>query len=137
MSFDLHPQLARDSVLVAELELCELRLINDARFQWVILVPKRSAVVEWFDLNDAEQLLLHQECMRIANWLKRRSSCSKINLGALGNIVRQLHVHIIARHEADACWPRPVWGSAMEHMPEQQLESIRSRMQAEILGEAY
>jgi diadenosine tetraphosphate (Ap4A) HIT family hydrolase len=124
MSFDVHPQLSRDSIHVIDLSLCQLRLINDARFRWLILVPKRAEIVEWFDLNEADQRLLHEETMRIASWLKADTGCSKINIGALGNMVRQLHVHIIARHENDACWPRPVWGSAMEPMPEQQLESI-------------
>jgi diadenosine tetraphosphate (Ap4A) HIT family hydrolase len=133
MHFELHPQLARDSIHVAHLDLCELRLINDARFRWIILVPMRADMVEWFDLSKDDQLQLHEETLRIASWLKTETSCSKVNIGALGNMVRQLHVHIIARHEQDACWPRPVWGSAMEAMPEQQLASMSARLRTSLL----
>jgi diadenosine tetraphosphate (Ap4A) HIT family hydrolase len=112
----LHPQLAKDSVLVCSFALSELRLINDTRFFWLILVPQREAVLEWFELDSADQLTLHQETMRVAAALKSNSKCTKINIGAIGNVVRQLHVHLIARHENDACWPRPVWGSVMEPM---------------------
>ncbi len=110
----LHPQLAKDSVAVCQWALSELRLINDLRFTWLILVPQRPDVAEWFELIDQDQLILHQEAMRAASVLKAQTQCTKINIGALGNVVRQLHVHVIARVEGDSCWPRPVlcgrWG---------------------------
>ena len=127
---NLHPQLAKDSVAVFQWTLCELRLINDLRFTWLILVPQRENVAEWFELDDQDQVILHQEMMRAARVLKAQTQCTKINIGALGNVVRQLHVHVIARVEGDSCWPRPVWGSAMEPMSEfalaRRLAEVRS-----------
>ena len=114
----LHDQLAKDSIAVCQWGLSELRLINDLRFTWLILVPQRENVAEWFELDDQDQQILHQETMRAARMLKAKTNCTKINIGAIGNVVRQLHVHVIARFEGDACWPRPVWGSAMEPMSE-------------------
>lgn len=114
----LHPQLAKDSLAVCQWSLSELRLINDLRFIWLILVPQRENVAEWFELDEADQRVLHQETMRAARVLKAHTHCTKINIGAIGNMVRQLHVHIIARREGDSCWPRPVWGSTMEPMSE-------------------
>lgn len=127
---NLHPQLAKDSVAVCQWTLCELRLINDLRFTWLILVPQREGVAEWFELDDQDQAILHQETMRAARVLKAQTNCTKINIGALGNVVRQLHVHVIARVEGDSCWPRPVWGSAMEPMSEYAL----ARRLAEVLS---
>jgi diadenosine tetraphosphate (Ap4A) HIT family hydrolase len=126
----LHPQLAKDSVLVCSFALSELRLINDTRFFWLILVPQREAVLEWFELDSADQLTLHQETMRVAAALKNNSKCTKINIGAIGNVVRQLHVHLIARNENDACWPRPVWGSVMEPMRDADLTARVAQVQA-------
>ncbi len=127
---DVHPQLAKDSVVVCQLDLSELRLINDTRFFWLILVPQRESIAEWFELNAEDQRRLHEETMRVASVVKTQTGCNKINIGALGNVVRQLHVHIIARYEADACWPRPVWGSAMEAMTDamlsQRLAAVRA-----------
>jgi diadenosine tetraphosphate (Ap4A) HIT family hydrolase len=125
----LHPQLAKDSVPVCSFALSELRLINDTRFFWLILVPQREAVLEWFELNSADQLTLHQETMRVAAALKANSKCTKINIGAIGNVVRQLHVHLIARNENDACWPRPVWGSVMEPMRDSELATRVTQVQ--------
>jgi diadenosine tetraphosphate (Ap4A) HIT family hydrolase len=125
----LHPQLAKDSVPVCTFELSELRLINDARFFWLILLPQREAVLEWFELDSADQLRLHQETMRVASALKAHTACSKINIGAIGNVVRQLHVHLIARNENDACWPRPVWGSVMEPMRDSDLAARIAQVQ--------
>jgi diadenosine tetraphosphate (Ap4A) HIT family hydrolase len=126
----LHPQLAKDSVMVCQLGLSELRLINDARFFWLILVPRRANIAEWFELDAPEQAQLHAETMDIAARLKRHTGCTKVNIGALGNVVRQLHVHIIARTENDACWPRPVWGSAMEAMDDKTLAHRATEVQA-------
>ena len=125
----LHAQLAKDSVGVCQWRLSELRLINDLRFTWLILVPQRQNVAEWFELDDQDQQILHQETIRAARVLKAQTNCTKINIGALGNLVRQLHVHVIARVEGDSCWPRPVWGSAMEPMSDyalaQRLAEVR------------
>ncbi|WP_027485673.1 HIT family protein [Rhodanobacter sp. OR87] len=108
--FALDPRLAADTRAVASLPLCELLLMDDARWPWLILVPRRAGLVEIADLHGDEQAVLWQEANRAAAALRAVTPCDKLNLGALGNIVRQLHVHVIARVEGDPAWPGPVWG---------------------------
>ena len=109
-SFALDPRLAADTRLVACLPLCDVRLMNDARYAWLVLVPRRAGLVEISDLRDEEQAALWQEVNRADRALRAVAPCDKLNLGALGNIVRQLHVHLVTRCEGDAAWPGPVWG---------------------------
>jgi diadenosine tetraphosphate (Ap4A) HIT family hydrolase len=109
--FMLDPRLAADSRPVARLDLCEARLMDDARFAWLVLVPQRAGLVEIADLTPSERTLLWHETDRAGAALRATVPCDKLNLGALGNIVRQLHVHVVARREGDAAWPGPVWGS--------------------------
>jgi diadenosine tetraphosphate (Ap4A) HIT family hydrolase len=109
--FALDPRLAADTRLVASLPLCDVLLMNDARYPWLILVPRRAGLVEIADLRDDEQAMLWQEVNRAAAALRAVTPCDKLNLGALGNIVRQLHVHVVARVEGDTAWPGPVWGN--------------------------
>ncbi|MGN2245973.1 HIT domain-containing protein [Frateuria sp. GZRR35] len=111
IGFELDPRLAADTVPVARLDLCEVRLVNDARFAWLVLVPQRAGLVEIADLTPSERTLLWHEADRAGAALRVVAPCDKLNLGALGNIVRQLHVHVVARCEGDAAWPGPVWGS--------------------------
>ncbi|MDR6103895.1 diadenosine tetraphosphate (Ap4A) HIT family hydrolase [Agrobacterium larrymoorei] len=108
--FHLDDRLARDSVLITTLGLCQLRLQNDCRWPWVVLVPQRNDVSELFDLTPLDQAVLTFETNLVASALKELTGAVKTNVGALGNIVRQLHVHIIARTEGDPCWPGPIWG---------------------------
>ncbi len=108
--FVLDPRLAADTHTVASLPLCDVRLMDDARWPWLVLVPRRAGLVEIADLHGDEQAVLWQEVNRAAAALRAVTPCDKLNLGALGNIVRQLHVHVIARVEGDAAWPGPVWG---------------------------
>lgn len=108
--FALDPRLAADTRPVASLPLCDVLLMNDARYPWLILVPRRAGLVEIADLHADEQAGLWQEVNRAAAALRAAAPCDKLNLGALGNIVRQLHVHVVARVEGDAAWPGPVWG---------------------------
>ena len=108
--FSLDPRLAADTCAVAALPLCEVRLMNDARYPWLILVPRQAGLVEISDLAAAEQTRLWQEVNQAAVALRAVAPCDKLNLGALGNMVRQLHVHLIARCIGDAAWPGPVWG---------------------------
>lgn len=110
-AFVLDPRLAGDSLFVADLALSRVLLMDDARFPWLLLVPRRAAAVEIADLSDAEQALLWREVHCAAAVLRAATPCDKLNLGALGNIVRQLHVHVVARREGDAAWPGPVWSS--------------------------
>ncbi|MBS3648663.1 HIT domain-containing protein [Pseudaminobacter sp. 19-2017] len=108
--FELDARLDTDSVSLMWLGLCELRLMNDCRWPWLLLVPQRPGVEEVHDLTPLDQAMLTFETNMVADALKRVTGCTKINSGALGNIVRQLHVHVIARSEGDPGWPGPVWG---------------------------
>jgi diadenosine tetraphosphate (Ap4A) HIT family hydrolase len=108
--FVLDDRLANDSVSVTITGLCDLRLIRDRRWPWLVLVPRRPDISEVFDLTPLDQVLLTFETNMVANALKKSTGAVKINVGALGNIVRQLHVHLIARFEGDPNWPGPVWG---------------------------
>jgi diadenosine tetraphosphate (Ap4A) HIT family hydrolase len=109
--FALDPRLAADTRPVASLPLCEVLLMDDARFAWLVLVPRRPGATEIADLGEADQATLWREVNQAAAALRAAAHCDKLNLGALGNIVRQLHVHVVARREDDAAWPGPVWGS--------------------------
>ncbi|QCI96509.1 HIT domain-containing protein [Agrobacterium larrymoorei] len=109
-TFRLDDRLARDSALITTLGLCQLRIQNDSRWPWLVLVPQRNDVSELFDLTPLDQAVLTFETNLVAAALKDITGATKINVGALGNIVRQLHVHIIARNEGDPCWPGPIWG---------------------------
>ena len=108
--FELDKRLGNDSDLVVSLGLCQLRLMNDRRWPWLILVPQRDGIEELFELKPLDQALLTFETNLAAEALKNVTDATKINVGALGNIVRQLHIHVIARHENDPNWPGPVWG---------------------------
>ncbi|MGO7170731.1 HIT domain-containing protein [Rhizobium leguminosarum] len=108
--FALDPRLENDSVSITVTGLCDLRLSKDARWPWLILVPRRAEITEIFELTPLDQVLLAFETELVAKALKKITGATKINVGALGNIVRQLHVHVIARFEGDANWPGPVWG---------------------------
>lgn len=108
--FKLDPRLAQDTAWICDWPLSGVYLMNDRRYPWLVLVPRRENVVEPFDLGATEQARLWREVMHAGAALKRATGCRKINVGALGNIVPQLHVHIVARREGDAAWPGPVWG---------------------------
>ncbi len=109
-SFTLHPQLAQDTVPVGDLALSRVLLANDANYPWLILVPRRAALVELIDLEENAQVQLLREIVNTARLLKKITACDKLNIAALGNQVPQLHVHVIARKRRDAAWPKPVWG---------------------------
>jgi diadenosine tetraphosphate (Ap4A) HIT family hydrolase len=108
--FTLDARLATDTRPLARLPLCDLRLMDDARYAWLVLVPRRDGLVEIDDLGNDEQAMLWQEVNLAGRALRAVAPCDKLNLGALGNIVRQLHVHVVARCEGDPAWPGPVWG---------------------------
>jgi diadenosine tetraphosphate (Ap4A) HIT family hydrolase len=108
--WSLHPQLGADTVPVCDLALSRLLVMNDANFPWLILVPRRAGVSEIIDLGD-EQSVLMDEIARVSRALKDETRCDKLNVAAIGNVVPQLHVHIVARRKDDAAWPKPVWGA--------------------------
>ncbi|ETR78248.1 histidine triad (HIT) protein [Afipia sp. P52-10] len=120
-AFTLHPQLERDTVNLGDLPLCRVLIIQDANYPWLLLVPRRDGVAEILDLDEVEQAQLMTETTRVARALKEVTQCDKLNIAALGNVVPQLHVHVIARRKTDAAWPRPVWGAVppLTHDPEE------------------
>ena len=122
----LDPQLAADTHPVAHLPLSELRLMDDANHPWLILVPRVAGAVEWIDLDDAAQAGLTREIALASRALQSAFKPHKLNVAALGNMVPQLHVHVIARYRDDIAWPRPVWGTATAkpYTPEALVERI-------------
>lgn len=108
--FKLDTRLENDTLAIGDFELCTVRLMNDARYPWIILIPKREGLSEIFQLSDSEQILLTKESTFVAQKLAELVSADKMNVAALGNIVNQLHLHHIARFREDEAWPAPVWG---------------------------
>lgn len=128
--FVLDPRLAQDTVSIGDFPLCRLLLSNDSNYPWFILVPRRAEISELFQLSTADQLQLWQETTALSQILKDAFNADKLNVAALGNIVSQLHMHIIVRYREDAAWPAPVWGKhpARPYTAEQ-LSAIRDRLQ--------
>jgi diadenosine tetraphosphate (Ap4A) HIT family hydrolase len=110
--WSLHPQLEADTVPVGELALSRLLLAKDANFPWLILVPRCEGVSEIIDLDPPGQAELTREIAVVCRALKAVVPCDKLNVAALGNMVPQLHVHIVARRHGDPAWPKPIWGVA-------------------------
>ncbi len=109
-TFELHPRLAADTELVLDTAVCQLRLHHDARWPWLVLVPRRPDVVGWHDLAPDDAHAVLDDMLHAARLLERLLRPDRVNVGALGNLVPQLHVHVIARFENDPGWPGPVWG---------------------------
>ena len=109
--FALHPRLAADTLPVGDLPLCRVLLMGDARFPWLILVPRRPGLREFGDLPAEERAALMEEICTASRALQDETGAEKMNVGALGNAVAQLHIHVVARSSGDAAWPGPVWGS--------------------------
>ncbi|WP_434213230.1 HIT family protein [[Pseudomonas] boreopolis] len=109
--FQLDARLAADSAFVADGPLSQVRLMDDMRFPWLVLVPRVAGASEWIDLDGGQQRLLLAEINQLSHLLRTEPGVGKLNIGALGNIVRQLHVHLVGRREGDPAWPGPVWGS--------------------------
>ena len=109
--FILHERLAADCITVDDWPLCRVLLMNDASYPWLILVPRRPALSEIHDVAETDLPQLTAEIVRASRALKSRFAADKINVGALGNMVPQLHVHVVARFAGDPAWPGPVWGA--------------------------
>lgn len=122
----LDPRLADDSHPVAQLPLCELRLMDDSHHPWLVLVPRVEGATELIDLQEAQQQALLREVSQVSRLLREHFAPDKLNVAALGNVVPQLHVHVIARYTADIAWPKPVWGQAAmrSYTPEALVERI-------------
>ena len=127
--FSLDSRLQQDTLVVGDFQLCRLLLMNDANYPWFILVPRREAVSELFQLDIADQQSLWQEATRLAEILKDAFSADKMNVATLGNVVSQLHMHVIVRRREDAAWPAPVWGRhPARAYSEEEIAGIRERL---------
>jgi diadenosine tetraphosphate (Ap4A) HIT family hydrolase len=109
--WSLDPRLERDTRLVGDLQLARALVMNDANYPWLILVPRHPGASELLDLDDEQQAQLMDEIVMLSRVLKDVTACDKLNIAAIGNIVPQLHVHLVARRRSDPAWPRPVWGA--------------------------
>lgn len=109
-SFVLDERLAADTIWVGDGPLSRVLLINDSRFPWLVLVPRRTGLADWVDLGAGEVVLLDGEIRTATAALRAIAPFDKLNVASLGNMVRQLHVHVVARRTSDAAWPKPVWG---------------------------
>lgn len=125
-AFALHPQLADDTHPLTTLTLCELRLMDDANYPWLVLVPRIAGAREMIDLDVGQRRQLTDEIDVAARLLRDAFRPYKLNVAALGNMVEQLHVHVIGREQDDPAWPAPVWGrvAARPYTPEQLVARI-------------
>ncbi|PSM16643.1 HIT family protein [Nitratireductor sp. StC3] len=131
--FILDRRLNAESEPLIWLGLCELRVMNDRRWPWLVLVPHRTGVEELFELTPLDLTMLTFEVNLVGQALKEQTGCTKVNVAALGNVVRQLHVHIVARSEGDPNWPGPVWGHGLREPYRREdlhqfVECIRQRL---------
>lgn len=109
-TFSLDQRLAADSLPLCQSQISALRVIRDARFAWLVLVPMRDGLADLVDLSPDDETAVMADVRAASLALRKATGCDKLNVASLGNMVRQLHVHIIARFEGDAAWPGPVWG---------------------------
>ncbi len=107
--FELDKKLQNDSIKIDSLQLCDLLLMNDSKYPWFILVPRINDIIEILDLDDGSQKILLDEINYVSNFLKNDFKCDKLNIATLGNVVKQFHVHVIARFTDDHSFPNPVW----------------------------
>lgn len=132
MTFALDRRIAADTVSVGIRDNIDIRLMRDARYWWAVLVPQKEGAEEWQDLPRAEAYSLHYWSLRVGHVLRDLAAADKMNIAALGNMVRQLHVHVIARHEGDAAWPAPIWGvgEAQSYTPSELDDRLSAMRQA-------
>lgn len=129
--FEMDERLIKDTVPLGISGLCHILLMNDSRYPWVVLVPHCSAVSEVFELSAEQQQQLWQETTQVAELLKQEFQADKINIATLGNVVKQLHMHIVVRMQDDASWPDPVWGKGVaQPYSAEALGTLRKRLLA-------
>jgi len=129
--FVLDSRLENDSIFLGEMPLCRLLLINDSQFPWFVLVPRRADTYEMYHLSLADRAQMMVESCDLSAALADGYSATKMNVAALGNVVKQLHVHHIVRYESDVAWPAPVWGrQSMIAYEKDEIEEIRAKVNA-------
>lgn len=127
--FTLDQRLQQDTLLLGDFPLCRLLLMNDANYPWFILVPRRDEVSELFQLDAQEQQQLWRESTELAEVLKDTFKADKMNVATLGNVVSQLHMHVIVRRKDDLAWPAPVWGKhPAKPYSDEQVAALRSKL---------
>lgn len=127
--FELHPQLEQDTFAATALNLCTVRLMNCRALPWLVLVPRVEAIREIIELSEDDQQQLMREISQMSRLLQQAYHPDKINVAALGNMVPQLHVHVIARYTNDAAWPKPVWGNiGMEPYSEAEKKTVLAKL---------
>lgn len=127
--FELDPRLQQDTLPVGDFPLCRLLLMNDAQYPWFVLVPRREEIVEVFQLDVEDQRTFWQETTELAEILKDTFGADKMNVAALGNVVSQLHMHVIVRRHGDPAWPAPIWGKhPAQPYTAEQVAAIRDKL---------
>jgi diadenosine tetraphosphate (Ap4A) HIT family hydrolase len=135
--FALDSRLQQDTVPVGDFPLCRLLLMNDAHYPWFILVPRREDVSELFQLDADDQQVLWQETTQLAEVLKDTFAADKMNVATLGNVVSQLHMHVVVRRREDAAWPAPVWGKQpAQPYSDEQVVAIKAKLRL-VLAENF
>ena len=135
--FALDSRLQQDTVPVGDFPLCRLLLMNDAHYPWFILVPRREDVSELFQLDADDQQVLWQETTQLAEVLKDTFAADKMNVATLGNVVSQLHMHVVVRRREDAAWPAPVWGKQpAQPYSDEQVVAIKAKLRV-VLAENF
>ena len=109
MSFEIDKKFLKSSHYITELKLCSIRLYDNSKFPWVILIPKKNKITDMSDLNSKDQILLMKEIIHVSKIMKKLFKTSKLNIEKIGNMVPQLHIHVIARSKKDSSWPLSVW----------------------------
>ncbi|MGK9065099.1 HIT family protein [Stutzerimonas chloritidismutans] len=134
--FELDSRLENDTVTIGDYPLCRLLLMNDSNYPWFILVPRRGEVSELFQLDVADQEQLWREATSFAEIVKDTFRADKMNVATLGNVVNQLHLHVIARRRDDLAWPAPVWGrQPAQPYAADQVAGIRRKLELVLTGE--
>jgi diadenosine tetraphosphate (Ap4A) HIT family hydrolase len=134
--FELDSRLHADTWVLGDFPLCRLLLSRDANYPWLILVPRRAGISEIFELSAADQAQLALETAQLGKALKQLTGADKINIAALGNVVAQLHVHVIARYTTDAAWPGPVWGKVpAAAYDEARLSALKAQLESDLPGD--
>ena len=128
--FTLHPRLAADTIEIGDLPICKVLLMNDQQFPWFILVPRRASITELYQLESNDLLKTQEESLLISQLIMQYFNGEKLNTGAIGNLVPQLHLHHIVRFHSDPIWPKPVWGN-IEALPYNaaQIKSLKNDLQ--------
>lgn len=128
-NFRLDPQLAADTLIIAHWPLCNVLLMDESQYPWLILVPRRQGIRELYELSREDQQQWLEESLTLGHWLMEEFGGDKLNVAALGNVVAQLHIHHIVRYRSDRTWPTPVWGQhPRQPYTAEKLESIKERL---------